>query len=73
MAFIYWGLSPLIFPILVRILLAPGMLVASFVEQPPAWLNWLAVPYGVAAFICSGALMWYLWVRIRELPPPIGS
>ena len=71
LAFIYWALSPLIFPIVVRLLLVPGLLVAALFEQPPAWLTWLAVPYLIGTCACAAAFLWVLWVRIRELPPPI--
>ena len=73
LALIYWGLSPVLFPIIGRVFVVPGMLVASLFERPPAWLDWLTVPYVVCSFVCAAGFTWFLWTRIRELPPPIGS
>ena len=69
----YWALSPLLFPILVRILLAPDMAVASLLDPLPGWFKWLAVPYLIVVVGCAAGFLWFLWTRVRELPPPIGS
>jgi hypothetical protein len=73
LAFIYWGLSPLLAGILVRILLVPLLVAREYVQEPPPWSRWLVLAYLVCACVGAGAAMWALWRRVREIPPPVGS
>jgi hypothetical protein len=75
LALIYWSLSPLLFGVLVRLLSVPVLpLVASeSVKQPPPWARWLMLAYFACTIVGAGAAMWFLWTRVREIPPPIST
>jgi hypothetical protein len=72
LALVYWGLSPILFPMLVQIFMLGGSLVVVLFGETMARLpHWILVAYAGVAVACAGGLLWFIWTRVRELQPPI--
>src|SRR5262245_44364215 len=66
---IYWVLiAPLLFTVIAQVIVLPSSLLARLFYEPanqPTWLRIVLVAVSIAAFVTSGAFVWWGWRRFH--------